>query len=237
MTNSVIVKMDDLKFNDKLFVPMKSNTIIDMGFSSEGGLMPATNVVVAGSPGVGKTTVLLDILANLAKNGKKCLFISGEMNSIDMHGYVKRYPKFGQLDILFMGNFADENPEELIESVLDKGYDCVLVDSMAELQDQYQAYFKGSNEGQANKLLKTFDKYNREHFTTFLIIQQMTKGGEFVGGNKLKHMTTAFAYLKFDEIGNRYMQFTKNRRGGNMSKFVYNLETVENVNWMYEEAV
>lgn len=229
-------KMSDLNFNDNLFIPMVSGSMIDSAFSTEGGIMSATNMVIAGAPGVGKTTVLLDILGDLQAKGKKCLFISGEMNSIDMVGYVRRFPKIKDLPILFMGDYADENPEEVIESTLNEGWDCVLIDSMAELQDAYQSYFKGSNEGQANRILKMLEKYNKSHYTSFLIIQQMTKGGVFVGSNKLKHMTTAFADLKFDEIGNRYMQFTKNRRGGSMNKFMYNLDTHNKVNWLYEEA-
>ena len=231
------VKMAEISFDEKLFIPMPTNTLIDKAFSMEGGLYPATNVVVAGAPGVGKTTVLLDVIANIAKTGKKVLFISGEMNQIDMYGYVKRYKKFGEIDILFMGDYVDENPEAVCESILNNGYDVVLMDSMSEMQDIYQAYFKGSNEGQGTRILKMFEKYNKSHYTTFLIISQMTKSGEFVGSNKLKHMTTAFAYLRFDEIGNRYIQFTKNRRGGSANKFVYSLETVNDVNYMFEEAI
>ena len=90
-----LVKMDDVKFNDDLFIPIKSKTIVDSLLSTEGGVFPGTNTVVIGDPGVGKSTVLLDLLAQYNKDGKKVLFISGEMNEIDMYGYVKRYPSFG----------------------------------------------------------------------------------------------------------------------------------------------
>eukprot|EP01052_Picozoa_sp_SAG31_P064808 SAG31_NODE_23647_length_499_cov_1.280000_1_plen_125_part_01 len=100
------VKMNDLSFNDNLFVPMQTKTRVDEFFSNEKGIMPGVNLVATGDPGVGKTTVLLDILADVQKQGKKCLFISGEMNDIDMVGYVKRFPKFGDLDILFMGDYS-----------------------------------------------------------------------------------------------------------------------------------
>ena len=105
------VKMNDLSFNDNLFNPMKTKTRVDQFFSNEGGIMPGVNYVGTGNPGVGKTTVLLDILADVKNSGKKCLFISGEMNAIDMVGYVKRFPKFGDLDILFMGDYSEVNPD------------------------------------------------------------------------------------------------------------------------------
>ena len=109
-----LVKMNDIKFNDDLFIPIKSKTIVDSLLSTEGGVFPGTNTVVIGDPGVGKSTVLLDLLAQYNKDGKKVLFISGEMNEIDMYGYVKRYPSFGQLPIMFMNDYTD-CPKEAIE--------------------------------------------------------------------------------------------------------------------------
>ena len=79
-----LVKMNDIKFDDNLFVPMKTGKKIDSLLSGEGGLMKGTNFAFIGDPGVGKSTVMLDILADLQAKGQKCLFISGEMTSIDM---------------------------------------------------------------------------------------------------------------------------------------------------------
>ena len=55
-----LVKMKDVKFNDDLFIPMKTKTIVDSVLSTEGGVFPGTNTIVIGDPGVGKSTVLLD---------------------------------------------------------------------------------------------------------------------------------------------------------------------------------
>ena len=96
-------KMKELTFNPNLFRPMKSGRAIDAHFSTQGGLMRGTNYAIVGDPGVGKSTVMLDMLADLQKKGRKVLFISGEMNSIDMYGYVKRFPKFGNL----LGSYRD----------------------------------------------------------------------------------------------------------------------------------
>ena len=109
-----LVKMQDVTFNDDLFIPMKTKTIVDSLLSSEGGLFPGTNTVVIGDPGVGKSTVLLDWIANMQDQGKKVLFISGEMNDIDMYGYVKRFPKFGKLPIMFMQDY-NNCPKQAVE--------------------------------------------------------------------------------------------------------------------------
>ena len=124
--------MNDVTFNDDLFIPMKTKTIVDSVLSTEGGVFPGTNTVVIGDPGVGKSTVLLDWIANLQDQGKKVLFISGEMNDIDMFGYVKRFPKFGKVPIMFMQDYSDY-PKQAVEQVLDTGYDVVLIDSWAEV--------------------------------------------------------------------------------------------------------
>ena len=84
------VKMKDVKFDKALFTPMRTGKKIDKLFSSEGGLMRGTNYAIVGDPGAGKTTVAMDIVADLNTKGRKVLFISGEMNQIDMYGYVKR---------------------------------------------------------------------------------------------------------------------------------------------------
>ena len=151
------VKMNDMEFNKNLFEPMKTGTKVDAFFSMEGGVMPGTNVVITGDPGVGKTTVLLDILADLNMKGKKCLFISGEMNAIDMVGYVKRFPKFGDVDILFMGDYADVNPDVVLRTALKEGYDCVLIDSLAEISDNYVDHFGGTGKSNTNRILQLLD--------------------------------------------------------------------------------
>ena len=105
--NLKLVKMEDIKFNDDLFIPIKTKTIVDTILSTEGGIFPGTNTVIIGDPGVGKSTVLLDWLADFQRQGKKVLFVSGEMNEIDMYGYVKRFPKFAKLPIMFMGDYSN----------------------------------------------------------------------------------------------------------------------------------
>ena len=72
--NLKTVKMSDLSFDPQLFRPMKSGRVIDSLFSSEGGLMKGTNYAIVGDPGIGKTTVMLDMLADLQSKGQRfCL--------------------------------------------------------------------------------------------------------------------------------------------------------------------
>ena len=234
-----VTKMNDLKFEKNLFVPLKTGRKIDEFYSAEGGVMPGTNTVITGDPGVGKTTVLLDLIADMNNKGKRVLFVSGEMNQIDMVGYVRRFPKFGDVPILFMGDQADEDPLEVLRSAFEEGYDCVLIDSIAEIAVMIQDYFGGTYKGATTKLLTLLEEQNmgenkRGINSAFLLIQQVTKSGTFAGSNRIKHMTTAMGHLKFDGDGNRFLSFSKNRRGGNMNKFYFNFNTKNYVNWLYE---
>ena len=214
------VKMKDLKFDPSLFEPMKTGRAIDHHFSSEGGIMRGTNYAIVGDPGVGKTTVMMDIIADMHNSGKKVLFISGEMNSIDMYGYVTRFPKFGDLPILFMGDYIEQDCLKTLESILSQGWDAVLIDSMAEIVnavvDSSKKYI--SSKKAETDILNLFEKHNKgdnsgKVNTCFLVIQQVTKQGNFAGSNRFKHMMTGMAHMKFSD-GNRIFYFSKNRRGG-----------------------
>jgi len=235
------VKMNDMSFNDNLFKPMKTKTKVDEFFSAEGGIMPGTLVAAVGDPGVGKTTVLLDVLADLQQQGKRVLFISGEMNAIDMVGYVRRYPKFGNLDILFMGDYLDENPEMVIREALKPGYDVVLVDSMMEVADMLVGANGGTNKSANSLLLNMFEEHTRglndgNVNTAFLLIQQVTKSGGFAGSNKFKHMVTSMMHMKNSPEG-RYVYFSKNRRGGNANRLFFSLDAKNRVNYLYEAPI
>tara|TARA_R100001244_G_scaffold121081_1_gene90692 strand:- start:99 stop:896 length:798 start_codon:yes stop_codon:yes gene_type:complete len=236
-----LVKMDDLSFDKNLFTPMPIGKKIDALLSSEGGLMKGTNYAFIGDPGVGKTTVMVDILADLQRKGKNVLFISGEMNAIDMHGYVKRFPKFGQVPILFLGDYIEKDPMVILKSVLSDGFDVVLIDSMAEVCTLIADFHGGTNKSAESQVLNLLEVHNKaenrsKSNTAFLLIQQVTKGGEFAGSNRFKHMLTGMAEMRFAEDG-RHLSFSKNRRGGEMNKLYFSLIPKDNVGWLRTEAM
>ena len=62
-----IFKGSELTFNDSVFKPMRTGTLMDELLSADKGLMPAVNMIICGGPGTGKSTVVLDMLARLIK--------------------------------------------------------------------------------------------------------------------------------------------------------------------------
>jgi len=235
---SKLVRINDLNYDPSLFDTWETGTHIDTMFSIKGGLPKATNWMVTGDPGVGKSTVTLDILANCQRAGAKVLFISAEMNRVDLYLYVERYPKFGDLDVLFPQDLGEGCPKQILEDQLKSGWDVVLMDSFVEIQEVIREECSMSAKASEKWLLDLMYKHNlaendSKSYTTFLNIQQMTKGGTFVGSNRLKHMTTGMMEIKFDEDveEERYVSFSKNRRGDVNKRMYFSLDSTGDVNY------
>lgn len=232
-----VQKLDDMNINENMMRLHKSGQPIDTMFSYESGIPVATNVMCTGDPGVGKTTVLLHTLANLQLKNKelKCLFICGEMSKIQMHKYKLRFPIFGSIKTIFTSDFLNHNMKDVIEQLLQQGYDYVLIDSIAEVLDSVKED-AGMSQSQAEKWLVDVCVKNNEadnansSYSTFLLIQQVTKQGIFVGSNKLKHITDAHMEMrrnKVSEGGGTYIAFSKNRNGQAGIKCQYQLTNTD----------
>ena len=241
---SEIVKMRDVRFDPGLFVNYRSGTVLDNLLCSYQGLPKGVNYMVIGDPGVGKTTIILDLIANIERQavGTRILFISAEMNEIDLAVYVQRYPKFGDLSIMFVESDFDGNRHHLkdIEAVLQQGWDIVAIDSFYELQGIVKEEEDITMRLAETKLLSLIKRHNKAENdthtnTTFLTIQQVTKSGAFIGSNRLKHMITAMMELRLDNPKNiysdRYVVFSKHRRGDVGVKLYYNLSGTGNVSF------
>jgi len=228
-----LTQLNDLNFSDDLFKPMKTGSEFDKFLSTDGGFMPGSNIMAAGAPGVGKTTVLLEMLHKVREIDptKKVLFISAEMTQLDMARYLNRFPHWGDLNILFLSDFIDTNPKAVIEATLDQGWDLILTDSFSEVNDTVKEacnLTRGKTENWFLSLMGEHNKGNNKlnKYTTFITILQLSKGGTFVGGNRLKHMTTAMMDINWkggENSTERYMEFTKNRLGQVGQKLYFDL--------------
>jgi len=214
--NINLIRGNELYFNDSLFKPIKTNREIDVLLSTEGGIMPGTNVVLVGGPGSGKSTLCLDWLSDFTVQGYKALFISAEMDEIAHYKYCKRMPKFGKVQTLFLKNYRD-NIKEVIEHIFYQGYDIIAVDSIAEVIEMYKDRYKTTESAAESWFLSLQDKMKKgenkgHYYTTFINIQQVTKAGDFVGSNRLKHMVDAFFHIERNKEGTeRTIHSTKNR--------------------------
>lgn len=233
--NIETTKLRDLEFPDELFIPMKTNTGLDQFFSLEGGIMPATNILVTGDPGVGKSSNLMDILCNLKKNKDSIrgLYISAEMNQREVKNFEKWYPGLKDIDFLYLADYVIEDKGipayQALQAVLNQGWDIVIMDSLVEVMSMVGEDLQMTTPKVERWLLNLLNQHNKGSnklglYTSFLCIQQKNKSGQYVGSKRLEHMTSAFLQLKWDEKerGKRYMMFSKNRNGKENIKLYYN---------------
>ena len=247
-----VVKMKDIQFEKGLFENWMTGKIMDELLCSYKGLPKGVNYMVIGDPGVGKTTIILDLLSDLSLyNSAKVLFVSAEMNEIDLAIYVQRFPKFQNLDILFVEGEFEQEPHscktlERLSSILDQGWDVVAIDSFYELQgiikEEENITLKKA-ESMLLSLMKQQSKggNSKSINTTFLTIQQVTKSGAFVGSNRLKHSITAMMELRLENPKNiysdRYAVFTKHRRGDVGVRLYYDLGATGDVFYNEERYI
>ena len=228
---SKVTKLNDLNIDPKMMNTFKSGLKVDQLISHEGGIPAATNIMMIGDPGVGKTTVLLDVLSAAQNKGAKCLFISGEMGKKQMFKYTQRFPQFGNINTLFMQDYLEFNTKDVIEQVLNVGYDIVLIDSAAEIIDGVRDDNNWDRKMAEVWLVDVCTKNNKgenksNSYTSFLLIQQVTKSGVFSGSNKLKHLVDAMGEMRREserDGSGTYINFTKNRNGLVDNKMYYEL--------------
>ena len=236
--------MRDIQLDESLFRNYLTGTVLDELLCSYKGLPKGVNYMVIGDPGVGKTTIILDMLADIRLNnpGARVLFVSAEMNEIDLAVYVKRFPKFQDIDILFVESEFDEGCQthnyHMLTGVLDQGWDIVAIDSFYELQGIVKEEENITQKKAESMLLSLIKQQNkaqnsRSVNTTFLTIQQVTKNGAFIGSNRLKHAITAMLELRLENPKNvysdRYAVFSKHRRGDVGVRLYYDLSTTGDV--------
>jgi predicted ATP-dependent serine protease len=227
-----VTKLNNLDIDPKMLESMQSGLgNMDKFISHEGGVPCASNIMAIGDPGVGKTTVLLDVLSGIQNRGRRVLFISGEMGRKQMYKYTNRFPQFGNVQTLFMSDYLEYNTKDVVEQILNQGWDCVLIDSIAEIIDGVRDDNNWDRKMAESWLVDMCVKMNkgendRNIFTSFLLIQQVTKSGVFVGSNKLKHLTDAMLEMRRrseKDGGGTYMMFSKNRNGESGMEMGYDL--------------
>lgn len=241
-----------MHFDPELFRNYMSGTVLDELLCSYKGLPKGVNYMIIGDPGVGKTTIILDLLSNIRKNnpGVRVLFISAEMNESDLAIYVQRFPKFQDLDILFIeASFEEEDVThnlETVKTILEQGWDIVAIDSFYELQGIIKEEENLTLKKAESILLSMIKRQNkaanaRGVNTTFLTIQQVTKAGHFIGSNRLKHSITAMLELRLENPKNiysdRYAVFSKHRRGDVGVRLYYDLSATGDVYYNEEKFV
>lgn len=230
-----IVNIGDMEF--PAFKKYMTGAIIDQLMSdhdAEGGVFAGTANIVIGESGVGKSTVTLDLLAKIKQQDPeaKVLYISSEMTRNDLFFYYRKMPIIETIPTLLLMDYLMGRFDKTLEKAIHGDHDVILIDSyqdiIVKLKDVMGWKSTKAEAWLTGLIVDAADKKGKAIFA----IQHMTKGGQYVGSTYLKHATQSMMEIKFDDAGRRYIEFSKNRRGGSMvgKRMYYSLVNGE-VNW------
>lgn len=182
-----------------------------------GGLYGGTVNIVIGESGVGKSTLLLDMLASVQKQNpdSKILYISSEMTRNDILFYYKKTPSIADVPTLLLMDYVKTGQlDQVLMQTFTGDYDIILLDSYQDVLIKLKEVQKWKSTFAESWLTNVMIDSAEKSGCAILAIQHMTKGGQYVGSTYLKHATTSMMEILFDEAGLRYVEFSKNRRGG-----------------------
>ena len=173
-----------------------------------GGLVPGSVILIGGDPGIGKSTLLLQVLAGLMGQ-IKCLYISGEESLQQINMRAKRL----QLDVGTLSCLTETNVEQILDVAEKEIPGLIVVDSIQTLHSEQVQSAPGSV-SQVRETAASLVRYAKQMNCAMVLVGHVTKDGALAGPRILEHMVDAVLYFQSDE-GSRYrvIRAFKNRFG------------------------
>jgi DNA repair protein RadA/Sms len=174
-----------------------------------GGLVPASVALLAGEPGIGKSTLLLQIVAHLAGSGHPCLLVSGE----ESHGQVAARARRLGIDGDSVSFAAGRDLEEVLATARAAKPSLLAVDSIQTLRDAAGTQIPGGP-SQVRLCTDALVGLAKTEGIAVLLTGHVTKDGDLAGPRTLEHAVDVV--LTFDgdpRSGLRILSGGKNRFG------------------------
>lgn len=174
-----------------------------------GGLVQGSLVLIAGDPGIGKSTILLQTGGQLCKNGKKVLYVSAEESASQLKLRAQRLDI--NSDKLFI--YPQINLESIRSEIDNISPDIVVIDSIQAIYSQTVASSAGSV-SQIRECCNILMQIAKNKNITVIVIGHVTKDGNIAGPKILEHMVDTVIQFEGDKYKSyRILRSIKNRFG------------------------
>jgi DNA repair protein RadA/Sms len=186
-----------------------SSNDVELDLVLGGGVVPGSLTLIGGSPGVGKSTLLLKVGANIAATGKTVLYVTGE----ESEGQVKlRANRLGAIEnSLYL--LSEIRLEQVLLELEARSYDFIIIDSIQTLYSETITSAPGSVT-QVRQITFDLMRIAKERRIAIFIIGHITKEGSIAGPRVLEHMVDTVLYFEGDSSQElRILRGFKNRFG------------------------
>jgi DNA repair protein RadA/Sms len=189
--------------------PRWKTGLAEFDFALGGGIVPGSMILVGGEPGIGKSTLLLQVAARLQQSGRRALYASGEESPLQVRLRADRLDETaGDVELL-----SETSLETVIATADARRPDVLVVDS---IQTLYTADLEGApgNVGQVRECAARLMRFAKESGTTVFVVGHVTKGGGIAGPKTLEHIVDTVLYFEGESsLDHRILRATKNRFG------------------------
>lgn len=201
-----------------------------------GGIVPGSLVLIGGDPGIGKSTLLLQISLHLQSKGKKVLYVSGEESAAQIKMRAERMSTSADDFLVY-----SETDVELIMSAIDRVKpDYLIVDSIQTMQIGDINGLAGSV-SQVRETTAVLMRLAKSQKIATFIVGHVTKEGNIAGPRMLEHMVDTVLYFEGEKHHSfRLLRAVKNRFGSTNEIGVFEMSStglseVENPSQLFLE--
>jgi DNA repair protein RadA/Sms len=174
-----------------------------------GGVVPGSLTLIGGSPGVGKSTLLLKVGANIASTKKNVLYVTGEESAGQIKLRANRLQ--ANMDTLYL--LSEIRLEQVLLELEHRKYDFLIIDSIQTIYSQNITSAPGSVT-QVRQITFELMRIAKEKDIAIFIIGHITKEGSIAGPRVLEHMVDTVLYFEGDSSQElRILRGFKNRFG------------------------
>jgi len=178
-----------------------------------GGLVQGSIVLIAGDPGIGKSTILLQTSGELSKQGKKVLYVTAEESSGQLKLRADRLDVNG--DNLYI--YPQTNLENIKAQIEEISPEFVIIDSIQAIYTQSITSSSGSV-SQIRECCNILMQIAKTKNITILVIGHVTKDGNIAGPKVLEHMVDTVISFEGDKYKSYRMLRSMKNRFGNTSE-------------------